>query len=80
MGFSLPQTDRAVIGGYFTWLTLPEKLDRSAQMLANRCKADENVIVAAGKIFEVPGDEGVKFEIACKATRWSMKSSRKCLE
>ena len=62
LGFSLPQSSRSVIGGYFTWLTLPEKLKTAAQVLATRCREGENVIVAAGKIFEVPGDEAVKFE------------------
>jgi DNA-binding transcriptional MocR family regulator len=51
-----------VIGGYFTWLALPEKLRTGAQALATRCQKEENVIVAAGKIFEVPGDDSVKFE------------------
>lgn len=62
LGFSLPQSRRAVIGGYFTWLTLPAKLKTAAQELADRCKADEGVIIAPGKIFEVPGDDAVKFE------------------
>lgn len=62
LGFSLPQSDRAVTGGYFTWLTLPDKLQTAAQALAKRCQAEENVIIAAGKIFEVPGDDDVKFE------------------
>jgi DNA-binding transcriptional MocR family regulator len=30
--------------------------------LATKCREEENVVVAAGKIFEVPGDEAVKFE------------------
>ena len=61
LGFQLPQTTRSVIGGYFTWLTLPSGL-KSAEALARRCREDENVVIAAGKIFEVPGDESVKFE------------------
>ena len=62
LGFSVPQPSRAVIGGYFTWLTLPEKLKTGAEALARRCREDEDVIIAAGNIFEVPGDDGVKFE------------------
>jgi DNA-binding transcriptional MocR family regulator len=62
LGFSLPQSSRSVIGGYFTWLTLPEKLKTASQVLTTRCREEENVIVAAGKIFEVPGDDAVKFE------------------
>ena len=56
LGFILPQTDREVIGGYFTWLTLPTALKASAKTLAKRCIEDANVIIAAGNIFEVPGD------------------------
>ena len=52
MGFRLPQTDRSVIGGYFTWLSLPSGLMRSAELLAQRCKEEEGVVIAAGKIFE----------------------------
>ncbi|KAK5111481.1 hypothetical protein LTR62_004933 [Meristemomyces frigidus] len=57
LGFSLPQPDRKVVGGYFVWLALPTGL--SAERLAQRCKDDENVVVAPGTIFEVPGDEKV---------------------
>lgn len=60
LGFSLPQTDRNIVGGYFTWLDLPTGM--KAEVLAKRCKEEENVIIAPGKIFEVPGDESVKFE------------------
>ena len=62
LGFSVPQSSRSVVGGYFTWLTLPEKLKTAAEALARKCKEEEGVIIAAGKIFEVPGDDGVKFE------------------
>jgi DNA-binding transcriptional MocR family regulator len=62
LGFSVPQSSRAVIGGYFTWLTLPEKLKTAAEALARRCREEGDVIIAAGKIFEVPGDDGVQFE------------------
>ena len=62
LGFSLSQSSGAVIGGYFTWLTLPDKLKTAAEMLARRCKEEQSVIIAAGAIFEVPGDEEVKFE------------------
>ena len=59
LGFRLPQSDRDVVGGYFTWLLLPEGL--KAEQLGQRCMK-ENVVIATGKIFEVPGDEKVKFE------------------
>ncbi|KAK4545225.1 hypothetical protein LTR36_003404 [Oleoguttula mirabilis] len=59
LGFSLPQPDRDVVGGYFVWLALPASL--SATRLAQRCKHcgddDDAVIIAPGPIFEVPGDE-----------------------
>ncbi|KAH5438886.1 hypothetical protein HBI32_021180 [Parastagonospora nodorum] len=54
LGVRLPQTDRNVVGGYFIWLTLPDSVDGAA--LAQRAKDEENVVVAQGDIFEVPGD------------------------
>lgn len=54
LGVRLPQTDRDVVGGYFIWLTLPEPVEGA--VLAQRAKEDENVVVAQGEIFEVPGD------------------------
>ncbi|KAK3671300.1 Valine--pyruvate aminotransferase [Recurvomyces mirabilis] len=54
LGFSLPQPNRKVVGGYFVWLSLPPKM--SAAELTQRCREEENVIVAPGTIFEVPGD------------------------
>lgn len=49
-----------MIGGYFAWLALPGGL--SGEALAKRCLAEEQVVIAAGTIFEVPGDDEVKFE------------------
>ena len=48
-----------VFGGYFIWIELPESLD--AEVVAGRAKSQEELIVAPGKIFEVQGDEGVRF-------------------
>jgi DNA-binding transcriptional MocR family regulator len=59
LGFTLPQTDRSIVGGFFLWLGLPESLQADA--LARKCK-EGNVIVAPGSMFEVPGDSRVKFE------------------
>ena len=59
LGFELPQTDREIIGGYFAWLSLPSEI--KATDLVRKCREDENVIIAGGKLFEVPGDE-IKFE------------------
>jgi DNA-binding transcriptional MocR family regulator len=50
-----------VYGGYFLWLTLPENMD--ADEVAARAKTEENLVVAPGSMFEVPGDE--------KTTRFS---------
>lgn len=55
LGFRAPQPDRRVVGGYFVWLGLPEGL-RGTE-LATKLQHDQNLIVAPGKIFEVPGDE-----------------------
>ncbi|KAF2203489.1 PLP-dependent transferase [Delitschia confertaspora ATCC 74209] len=54
LGCQLPQTDREVVGGYFIWLTLPHPL-KGAEV-AQRAKDEENLIVAQGEMFEVPGD------------------------
>lgn len=60
MGFTLPQPAREVVGGFFVWLSLPEGV--TAGEFAQVCKEEEGVIVAPGAMFEVPGDEGVKFD------------------
>ncbi|KAF2756894.1 PLP-dependent transferase [Pseudovirgaria hyperparasitica] len=54
LGVALPQTDREVVGGYFIWLTLPHKLD--SDELVKRATEEENLVVAGGRLFEVPGD------------------------
>lgn len=60
LGFTLPQPTREVVGGFFVWLSLPEGL--TAGELARACKEEEGVIVAPGAMFEVPGDDEVKFD------------------
>lgn len=50
------QTVEGVYGGYFVWLTLPEE-GPTAKEVAGRAKREENLIVAEGDMFEVPGDE-----------------------
>lgn len=50
-------------GGYFLWLHLPDGI--SAKELARRAKNEEDLIVAEGNLFEVPGDngnEGTRFD------------------
>lgn len=48
-----------VFGGYFIWIELPRGVD--AEFVAGKAKSEEELIVAPGKIFEVRGDESVKF-------------------
>lgn len=60
LGFTLLQPTREVVGGFFVWLSLPEGLHASE--FAQVCKEEEGVIVAPGAMFEVPGDDGVKFD------------------
>lgn len=55
LGFTAPQPNRDVVGGYFVWLGLPAGLKGTE--LAIRLQQDQNLIVAPGKMFEVPGDE-----------------------
>ena len=54
LGIELPQSDRSISGGYFIWIHLPESLD--AEEVTKQAREDENVIVAPGSLFEVPGD------------------------
>ncbi|KAF2266469.1 PLP-dependent transferase [Lojkania enalia] len=54
LGIRLPQADRDVVGGYFIWLTLPKPV--KGAVVALRAEATENLIVARGELFEVPGD------------------------
>jgi DNA-binding transcriptional MocR family regulator len=44
-----------VYGGYFVWLTLPGGLD--AEVVAERARVEEELVIAPGRIFEVAGDE-----------------------
>jgi DNA-binding transcriptional MocR family regulator len=52
-----------VAGGYFLWVGLPKNI--SAKALAKRAKEEDNLIVAEGGLFEVPGDnveKGTRFD------------------
>lgn len=60
LGFTMPQPDRDVVGGYFVWLGLPEEL--TAKELTQRCQDEERLVIAPGSIFEVPGDDSLTFE------------------
>jgi DNA-binding transcriptional MocR family regulator len=66
LGARLPQSDRDVVGGYFLWLTLPDTVN--AIDFAKRCQNEAKVIIAPGNIFEVPGDDSVKFEHSVRLT------------
>jgi len=55
LGARMPQEDREVVGGYFVWVKLPV----NAAALAKKAKEVENLIVAEGTIFEVPGDREI---------------------
>ncbi|KAH8602022.1 pyridoxal phosphate-dependent transferase [Bisporella sp. PMI_857] len=48
-----------IFGGYFIWLELPKNVD--ADVLTVKSQAEQNLIVAPGKLFEVRGDERIKF-------------------
>ncbi len=54
LGVTLPQADRDVVGGYFLWLSLPRPLQGTH--VARRALKEENLIVAQGELFEVPGE------------------------
>lgn len=60
MGVTLPQSDREIVGGYFIWLTLPGGL--GCVEFAERCQEEENLVVASGSLFEVPGDGRFGFD------------------
>ncbi|RYO80063.1 hypothetical protein DL762_007857 [Monosporascus cannonballus] len=61
---SLPGKDLLVYGGYFLWISFPEGGGvPSARAIAERCLAEENLVVGAGPRFEVHGDEAAaRFE------------------
>ena len=46
------------------WLTLSADLKVSSQILARRCLADKDVIIADGSLFDVPGESesGMRFD------------------
>jgi DNA-binding transcriptional MocR family regulator len=51
------EEEPGVFGGYFIWLTLPERLYADAAAVAERAREEENLIIAPGSMFEVKGDE-----------------------
>ncbi|KAL8715456.1 MAG: hypothetical protein Q9220_000790 [cf. Caloplaca sp. 1 TL-2023] len=55
LGVTMPQSDRAVVGGYFLWLALPKPL--LADEVARQAKDEENLTIGQGSLFAVWGDE-----------------------
>ncbi|KAH8895740.1 PLP-dependent transferase [Thozetella sp. PMI_491] len=51
------ETQRAVHGGYFVWVTLPGGKGLTTDELSKRALQEENVRVSPGSFFEVHGDE-----------------------
>ncbi|KAI4731426.1 putative aminotransferase [Aureobasidium sp. EXF-10728] len=66
LGARLPKSTQRVVGGYFLWLTLPNTV--KAVDFVKRCQIEAQVIIAPGNIFEVPGDDSVKFENSIRLT------------
>ena len=54
LGVTLPHSNRAVVGGYFMWLSLPKPL--MADEVAERAQAEENLVIGPGPLFGVYGD------------------------
>ncbi|KAK8244776.1 pyridoxal phosphate-dependent transferase [Phyllosticta capitalensis] len=60
LGVTYAQPGKEVAGGYFVWLSLPEPL-KGAEV-ARLGREQQNLIVAEGEMFEVPGDsKRIKF-------------------
>ncbi|KAH9883794.1 Aspartate/tyrosine/aromatic aminotransferase [Xylariomycetidae sp. FL2044] len=61
---------KEVFGGYFVWISFPARGDSSSsrlippmQAVAERCRREEELMIGAGGLFEVHGDEdAVRFE------------------
>jgi DNA-binding transcriptional MocR family regulator len=51
---------KEVFGGYFLWLVLPKQVD--AELVSDVCREREDLIIADGKMFQVEGDDRIKFE------------------
>lgn len=53
--------DSKTAGGYFIWLVLPEAVHGKALEVTKRTQAEENLIVAGGKLSQIPGDDTFTF-------------------
>ncbi|KAJ9397545.1 hypothetical protein DTO282F9_5550 [Paecilomyces variotii] len=56
LGLTIPPNPHEAAGGYFVWLDLPEPL--RASDLARRAMEEENLLIASGDLFQVPGEDG----------------------
>ncbi|EEP82173.1 conserved hypothetical protein [Uncinocarpus reesii 1704] len=54
VGVQVVKDDREFSGGYFVWLALPPR--EKASRLAARAKAEENLLIGEGTMFQVEGD------------------------
>lgn len=52
--------DGGIFGGFFVWVEMP--LGVNSGVVARRAREREGVVVAPGSMFEVEGDDGVRFE------------------
>ncbi|RMZ92087.1 hypothetical protein DV736_g647, partial [Chaetothyriales sp. CBS 134916] len=55
LGLVMPQSDKAITGGYFIWLTLP--LPLTADAISEQALKEESLTVIPGSRFRVQGDE-----------------------
>ncbi|KAL1876713.1 Valine--pyruvate aminotransferase [Paecilomyces lecythidis] len=55
LGLTIPPNPHEAAGGYFIWLDLPQPL--RASDLAERAMAEENLLIANGDLFQVPGED-----------------------
>jgi DNA-binding transcriptional MocR family regulator len=77
LGVRVHEGSDGVYGGYFVWMTLPTTRTTStstiatawpaAKAIADRCRADEDLMIGNGELFMVHGDEGaVRFDNAIR--------------
>ncbi|KAF2843815.1 PLP-dependent transferase [Patellaria atrata CBS 101060] len=59
LGAELAQSGRDIVGGYFIWLSLPPPV--KGDVVAQRAKEEENLVVTQGELFQVPDQSEVTF-------------------
>jgi DNA-binding transcriptional MocR family regulator len=63
LGCQMVQLEGTVAGGYLVWLMLPQGI--TAKGVAQSAIEEENLVMAAGSMFEVPGEntkDGTEFD------------------